>query len=129
MQKNKVLTEDKKIFERMYLKMVDYCNYQERCEKEIIDKLQDFEVNNNIIELVILKLKEENYLNNQRYACAYTRGKFRIKHWGRMKILQALKMKKIDNATIKIAFLEIDETEYEQTLEKLLLQKKQKENI
>jgi regulatory protein len=68
-------------------------------------------------------LIEEDYLNEERYACAYVRGKFRMKQWGRVKIRFELKQKQVSEYCIKRAMKEIDEGEYLQVLEKLAEEK------
>ena len=65
----------------------------------------------------------ENYLNEERFAITYAGGKFRIKHWGKNKIKQALKLKQVSDYCIKKALKEIDETDYMRTFEKLSEQK------
>jgi regulatory protein len=68
-------------------------------------------------------LVEEDYLNEERYAAAYARGKFRIKQWGRIKIKYELKQKQVSDYCIKNAMKEIDEEEYMKTLGKLMEEK------
>ena len=65
----------------------------------------------------------ENYLNEERFAIHYAGGKFRMKHWGKNKIKQALKQKQVSDYCIKKALKEIDDTDYIKTFEKLVEQK------
>lgn len=100
-----------------------YCAYQERCQGEVKDKLFSFGLFKNDADRIISQLIEEDYLNEERYACAYVRGKFRMKQWGRVKIRFELKQKQVSEYCIKRAMKEIDEGEYLQVLEKLAEEK------
>lgn len=100
-------------------KIKSYCAYQERSHKEVRTKLLELEVYGNELENYITILIDENFLNEERYACAIARGKFRYKHWGRIKILQTLKQQAISEYCIKQAMKEIDEDEYIKTVEML----------
>ena len=93
-------------------KAMNYCAYQERCYKEVEDKLLEWKLNEDERDYVILKLIEGNYLNEERFARSFVSGKFRIKQWGRNKIKQKLKEKKISENCIKKGLEEIDEEEY-----------------
>ena len=76
-------------------KLQRYCAYQDRCHQEVRSKLLDLGIYGHDLEEVIVALIEDNFLNEERFARSFTRGKLRIKHWGRNKILQELKKKNI----------------------------------
>jgi len=97
-----------------------YCAYQERCQLEVRQKLKDFHLTSDEREEVIMNLIQENYLNEERFSQAYARGKFRIKHWGKKKIVMALKQKDISEYCINKGLNEIDELEYEKVLHDLI---------
>src|SRR5690606_5982087 len=96
-----------------------YCQYQERCHAEVRNKLYELGCRTPEVEELIAELIEKDLLNEERYARAIARGKFRMKQWGRQKILQQLKLNKISEYCIKKAMTEIDEDEYMQVLQKL----------
>src|SRR5690606_24830025 len=96
-----------------------YCNYQERCHKEVRNKLYELGCKSYEVEQHISKLIQEDLLNEERYARGYARGKFRIKHWGRNKILYELRKNQISPFCIKKAMTEIEEEEYFRTLKRL----------
>ena len=75
------------------------------------------------IDLLIGELMQFNFLNEERYARSFARGKFRIKKWGRMKIRMELKKRDIYFKCIDFAMEEIDDKAYFETL-KGVLQKK-----
>lgn len=104
-------------------KIKQYCAYQERCHAEVKDKLYSFGLHRKEVDEIIVLLIGENYLNEERFAIQYAGGKFRIKHWGKNKIKQALKQKQVSDYCIKKALKEIDNTDYIKTFEKLVEQK------
>jgi len=106
-------------------KLQQYCAYQERCTKEIISKLKDWNLKESQIEMVIASLKKENILNEERFARAYARGKFRVNKWGRQKIGFELQLKSLPDTFVKAGLSEIDEEEYLRVLKALILKKKE----
>ncbi len=100
-----------------------YCAYQERSHKEVRSKLLELEVYGNELENHISTLIDENYLNEERYACAIARGKFTYKQWGRNKILQTLKLQQVSAYCIKKAMKEIAEDDYIKTIQQLSIKK------
>ena len=97
-----------------------YCQYQERCQKEVRNKLYELGSYKEEVEELIAKMVELGLVNEERYARTIARGKFRMKQWGKQKIVQALKFDQISDYCIKKALTEINEDEYEATLKKLL---------
>ncbi|MEO8821270.1 MAG: regulatory protein RecX [Ginsengibacter sp.] len=104
-------------------KIKQYCAYQERCHSEVRDKLYSFGLNKKEVEEIISILITENYLNEERFAIHFAGGKFRMKQWGKVKIKQALKFKKVSDYCIRKALKEIDTKEYERVFQKLAEQK------
>ena len=70
-------------------------------------------------EKIILHLLQHNFLNEERYARAFVRGKFSIKNWGKRRIIYELKFKDISSYIIKVALKEIHDDEYLNTLHKI----------
>ena len=97
----------------------NYCVYQERCHKEIEQKLYDLKMIPQAKEKILLHLMEHNFLNEERYAKSFVRGKFSIKKWGKIKITNQLKFKNISAYNIKSALTEIDEVDYLKTLHQI----------
>ena len=105
--------------EQAFQKIKHYCSYQERCHKEVKEKLYGFKLHKHDVETIIAQLIEENYLNEVRFAQLFAGGKFRMKQWGRSKIRYELKQKQISEYCIKKGLKEIDEEAYKKTLHKL----------
>ena len=104
-------------------KIKQYCAYQERCHKEVREKLYSFGLNKTEVDEIISTLINENYLNEERFAIQFAGGKFRIKQWGKNKIKQALIFKQVSDYCIKKALKQIDPNSYEKTFHKLVEQK------
>lgn len=100
-----------------------YCNYQPRCHKEVRNKLYELGCTTPEVEEHIADLISADILNEERYARAFARGKFRILKWGKSKIINELRFKQVSEYCIKKGLLEIDEDEYERTAEALALKK------
>ena len=92
--------------EQALQKLRQYCAYQERSHKEVQQKLWDLGVKRMDHDEIISTLIEEDYLNEERFAKAFAGGKFRMKDWGRKKILYALKEKGVSEYNIKKAMKE-----------------------
>ena len=97
-----------------------YCAYQERNHQEVRNKLLSLGIRGNDLENLIVKLIEDGFLNEERYALAFAGGKFRMKNWGRNKIEQQLKAKGISDYLINKAIKEIGEGDYKKSLQQLL---------
>jgi regulatory protein len=105
-------------------KLQSYCAYQERCHQEVTQKLYELGFRGDAADQIIAKLIEDNFLNEERFAIAYARGKFRIKRWGKIRIRQDLKMRNIPEYSLKKAMQAIDEEGgYIETLQHVILVK------
>lgn len=109
------------------LKAEAYCAYQERSQQEVRDKLYGWGLHMEDVEQIISELISTNFLNEERFAKAFVIGKFRIKGWGKIKIQQHLKAKRVSTPLIKIALQQIDLDEYEQKLLHIMRKKAAKD--
>lgn len=96
-----------------------YCLYQERSHKEVRNKLYELGCTTPEVEENISELIQKDMLNEERYARAIARGKFRMKQWGKRKIIEQLKFQQVSEYCIKKGLSEIDESEYFDTAKKL----------
>jgi regulatory protein len=101
-------------------KLEQYCVYQDRCHKEVEQKMRDYNLIPEARELILLSLMKDNFLNEERFSKSFARGKFRIKSWGKQRIIRELKFKDISAYNIKTALKEIDETEYIATVYRIV---------
>lgn len=100
-------------------KLEYYCAYQERCHGEVVKKLNELRVSQNDADEIIVHLINENFLNEERFAQNFARGKHRIKHWGKVRIVSELKVRDISQVNINTALKEIPEGDYLDAFEKL----------
>lgn len=111
-------------FDSLYKKLMRYCAYQERAESEVRMKLRTLGATSDMGEAVLKRLREENFVNEERFARAYVRGKFRINGWGRIKIRNGLRAKAVDEKLISRAVSEeIDEKQYREAMKKVVAEK------
>jgi regulatory protein len=115
---NKFFTKEQAI-----QKIKHYCSYQERSHYEVKEKLFSYGLFKKTVEEILALLIEEDYLNEERFAKCYVSGKFKMNHWGRIKITQGLKQRQVSPYNIRSAMKHIDEESYRQTLNKLAQQK------
>jgi len=101
-----------------------YCAYQERSHREVKYKLIELGVHGEEIDSIMYDLIQENYLNEERFAIAYAGGKFRMKQWGKQKIIQGLKKQEISQYLIDKALKEIPDKDYEAALKECFDKKK-----
>ena len=109
--------------EFLLAKMQNYCSYQERSFFDVKTKLISWNVQEKIMDKIISKLVDQDYLNEERYAKAFTGGKFRINKWGKNKIINELHKKQIPDIYIQIGINEIDDNEYFNTLKEIISKK------
>jgi len=107
-------------------KIQQYCVYRERCHQEVRDKLYQWGLHSADVENIIVDLIENNFLNEERFAIQYAVSKFRQKKWGKIKIKNELKNKKISQFCIQKALGQIDPDEYLNNLIQLLQKKNEK---
>ena len=96
-----------------------YCAYQERCHKEVQQKLKEMGMIPEAIDVVITHLLEHNFLNEERFAKTFVSGKFKIKKWGKRRLTLALKQKDISKYNINLGLGIISNEEYIDTFNTL----------
>ncbi|MBC8755597.1 RecX family transcriptional regulator [Kordia sp. YSTF-M3] len=101
------------------LKIQNFCVYQDRCHKEVIEKLRQMNMIPEAIDVIVSELIQDNFLNEERFAQSFARGKFRIKKWGRVRIVRELRLRNISKFVVDSALKEIDASEYLNTLDEL----------
>jgi regulatory protein len=104
-------------------RMRRYCALQERCQQEVRNKLYEYGFWKNEVEGIISQLIGENFLDELRFAELYAGGKFRMKRWGKKKIVMHLKQKQISDYSIKHAFKVIEDEDYKKALHELIEKK------
>ena len=102
-----------------FSKLEYYCSYQERCHQEVVQKSYDLGMNPHEVDTLIVHLIQNDFLNEERFARSFVRGKHRIKKWGKIRIVNELKLRHISAPNIKLGLTEISEEEYLDTFHEL----------
>lgn len=100
-------------------RLENYCVYQERCHKEVRQKLKDMKMIPEASDVIIVHLIEHNFLNEERFAKTFVSGKFKIKKWGKHRLTSELKQKGISKVNINQALKEISESDYNEVFHTL----------
>lgn len=101
-----------------------YCVKEDRCQQQVIDKLYSYGLSKAVIDHFLVELIQEKFIDEERYARSFAGGKFKIKKWGRRKIVFELKKKKVSAFCIQKGLKEINESDYLAAVEHLLLKKR-----
>lgn len=99
--------------------MERYCAYQERSHQEVLKKLKEMRMIAEASDLIMVHLIESDFLNEERFAKAFSKGKFNLKNWGRNRIRYELQKRDISKFNIKIALEELEEIVYQKKFNEL----------
>ena len=105
-------------------KILHYCDYQDRCKKEIFTKLDSFELSESDKSFIVEFIQDEGYINDERYCRSYVKSKLNLKKWGVNKIKLSLIAKGVDRDIIDEVISEIDQDSYKEELVNLLKNRK-----
>lgn len=105
-------------------KLASYCSTAEHCRAEISEKLQRWGIAYASIARIIKQLEDEKYIDEERYCRAFVNDKFRLAKWGKVKIAEALYMKKIPSDTAWRHLNAIADEDYLAVLDGLLASKR-----
>ncbi len=105
-------------------KIMAYCARAERCRQEVIKKLTSYGAPEDEFESIIDSLYTEDFLNDDRYVRFYTSDKWKLEHWGRVKIKNGLFRKGFSESLIEAGLLTIDEEEYKTSMQAILSKKR-----
>jgi regulatory protein len=124
--KKKDLSESKnkgKDYKEALHRAAALCSRQEQCSGHIREKLREWHVADADAEEIIEYLRKEKFLDDQRFAIHFVKDKFKLNHWGKIKISYTLRQKGISSDTIGKAIEQIDEEAYFQVCSDLILNK------
>lgn len=107
-----------------YQKLSALCAMSEQCCHDVQQKLKRWEVAEDMAERIVAKLVKEKFIDEERYARAFVRDKFRYNHWGRVKIEHELKLKRIASRHIEQGLEELKEEDNLETLRQLIEKKR-----
>ncbi len=104
-------------------KLERYCSYQDRCSRDVEQKMAGWKIPQASKEKMIKQLKDEGFIDDQRFTKSFVRGKFRVNKWGRNRITYELKIRQLPGSMISEALKEIAEEEYLDTIRALIMKK------
>ena len=102
-----------------YDKLTRYCLYRERCTFEVQQKMYELKLDEDASQQLMNQLKEEKYLDDERYVKAYINARIYLKKWGKKKIQAELSLRKLDRTLVKKLLLEVDDPIYIRHLQEL----------
>lgn len=97
-------------------RIMHYCAYQERCTFEVKNKLKELKVKPQLIPTILEQLKDDHFIDDERFCKIFARGKFKHTKWGKLKIQAALRQKMIPEHLIEVGLNEISDEEYKRLL-------------
>ena len=100
-------------------KMRKYCLFSDRCHRDVRTKLIKDKIYGDELEQIMAVLIEEDFLNEERFAKAFVKGKFKQNKWGKKRIMMELKQRGISPYCIKKGFEEISDEDYLATVQRL----------
>lgn len=106
-------------FDEAKRKLENYCAYQDRCHSEVINKMYLLGITPQIHDDLLVHLIEHRFLNEERFAKSFVRGKHRLSAWGKNRITAELKFRDINSRLIAIALTEIEDKEYFETFDRI----------
>lgn len=109
--------------EQAIKKLEYYCAYQERCHQDVENKLRSMKLSAGFKETVMLHLLENDFLKEERFTKAFARGKFKIKKWGKLRIVSELKARNISEYNISSGLKEISESDYLEAFNELAIKR------
>lgn len=115
--------ENEGLVKEVYAKMARLCSRSEQCSSDIKKKIISGGIEEDEAELIIQQLKEEKYLNDERYIKAYVKDKFKFNKWGRIKIRHHLRMKHLPEEIIASGLAELDDEKYKAVLIRTMKEK------
>lgn len=90
--------------DQLFGRMARVCSKKEYCVFDIRRKLERMNIPKGILEAVIQQLKEEGFIDEERYITSFINDKLRFNKWGRKKIEFALSQKKLPKEMVNTIF-------------------------
>ena len=107
-----------------YQKLSALCALSEQCCYDVMKKMKRWELTDEMAEKIVARLIKEKFIDEERYARAFVRDKFRYNHWGKVRIEQELKIRKIAAKHIEAGLEELKEEDNLDTLCKIIEKKR-----
>ena len=112
---------DDNLYNASLRKAMSICAGRECCRSDIRQKLDSWGLQEKDADKIIGLLVKEKFIDEERYALAFVKDKFRYNRWGKIKISAALRLKNIPESTINIALGSIDDEDYNSVIKNLIM--------
>jgi len=106
------------------IRLTAKCAVSEYCRADIRKMMSRWELPEGVADKIIKRLQDERYIDEQRYAHAFVRDKFRYNHWGWIRIEQELRRRNIPQEYIDEAKEEISDDDNLEALRKIINSKR-----
>lgn len=94
------------------------CSKSEKCRHDIMMKLKAWKLTGDKEnDTIMQELEDDKFIDEKRYAAAFTRDKIRFNKWGRIKIRAMLRSRGISDPDIEHGLGAIDHEEYLRMIE------------
>lgn len=107
-----------------YQKLAARCAVSEYCCQDMERKMKGWGMDEVEVEKVVARLVKERFVDEERFAKAFARDKFRYNHWGRVRIELELKRRRIGQRLIEAALEEIDAEDNLEALREMMEKKR-----
>lgn len=107
-----------------YQKLSALCAMSEQCCHDVLMKMRRWELKEEVAEKIVARLVKERFIDEERFARAFVRDKFRYNHWGRVKIELELKKRKIAQRHIETGLEELKEEDNLDALHEIIGKKR-----
>jgi regulatory protein len=105
-------------------RIMPYCARAERCTRDVVQKLSSWNVPEDEVDRILEILRQEKFLDDDRYANSFVADKWKLDQWGRIKISNGLFQKGISESRIQNALDTIDPDQYISGMDILLSKKR-----
>jgi regulatory protein len=105
-------------------KAAAYCSLAEHCTSEVAEKLSNWGASSDVSKRILKRLTDERFIDESRYAKAFSKDKFRFSKWGKVKIRFTLQQKRVDKELIEAALDDLEDETYLENLREILIQKR-----
>lgn len=103
-------------YKQAVVKAAAFCAYQERSQQQVREKAREWELDDDEIEELVAEMVTQKFVNEERFARSYVRGKYAARRWGRRMLLQGLREQKLSDYCIRAGMSEIDPDVYWENL-------------
>jgi len=116
---------EKKISEEQaFSRMARICSQKEYCSHDVRRKLDRLAFSDQTVNEIVVRLKKEKFIDEERFARSFIHDKLRFNKWGKKKIELSLRQKQLPAELIADAFSQFSDASLNESLLPLLKKKR-----